>query len=133
MKEYILNIQESAISLRDKVATVIRQVEEHWNCDMEMEENEKNHILKLYRETMLQAYNFGFEVINMNVMEAVRLNYPWTDMKLTSLLFSGYLHGFVIFIKVIICHDMMFCLVQLTQKGELRPMKCVLMVFEYNV
>ncbi|XP_045197016.1 mitogen-activated protein kinase kinase kinase 4-like isoform X2 [Mercenaria mercenaria] len=59
--ESLIELKESAISLRDKVATVIRQVEEHWNCDMEMEESEKNHILKLYRETMLQAYNFGFE------------------------------------------------------------------------
>ena len=41
---------------------MIQKVEEHWNCDIEMEENERNHVLKLYRETMLQAYNFGFEV-----------------------------------------------------------------------
>ncbi|XP_060581220.1 mitogen-activated protein kinase kinase kinase 4-like isoform X3 [Ruditapes philippinarum] len=59
--ESLIELKESAITLRDKVATVIRQVEEHWNCDLEMEESEKNHILKLYRETMLQAYNFGFE------------------------------------------------------------------------
>ena len=42
---------------------MIQKVEEHWNCDIEMEESERNHVLKLYRETMLQAYNFGFEVI----------------------------------------------------------------------
>ena len=55
-------LQEVAISLRDTVASVIQKVEEHWNCDIAMEESEKNHVLKLYRETMLQAYNFGFEV-----------------------------------------------------------------------
>ena len=41
---------------------MIQKVEEHWNCDIAMAESEKNHVLKLYRETMLQAYNFGFEV-----------------------------------------------------------------------
>ncbi|KAL4233273.1 Mitogen-activated protein kinase kinase kinase 4 [Mactra antiquata] len=59
--ESLIELKESAISLRDKVATVIKQVEEHWNCDQDIIESEKKHILKLYRETMLQAYNFGFE------------------------------------------------------------------------
>ncbi|KAL3881975.1 hypothetical protein ACJMK2_028357 [Sinanodonta woodiana] len=61
--ESLLELKEAAISLRDKVATAIKQVDEKWNCGdiAKMEESEKNHILKLYRETMLQAYNFGFE------------------------------------------------------------------------
>jgi len=54
--------KESAIQLREKVSTVIREVESNWNCDIDMEDHEKKHILKLYRETMLNAYNFGFEV-----------------------------------------------------------------------
>ena len=58
----MVTLKEAAISLRDTVASVIQKVEEHWNCDIAMAESEKNHVLKLYRETMLQAYNFGFEV-----------------------------------------------------------------------
>ena len=58
----MITLKEAAISLRDTVASVIQKVEEHWNCDIAMAESEKNHVLKLYRETMLQAYNFGFEV-----------------------------------------------------------------------
>lgn len=56
-------LQEAAITLRDKVASVISQVDDRWRFDEAMDENAKRHILKLYRETMLQAYNFGFEVI----------------------------------------------------------------------
>ncbi|XP_052808624.1 mitogen-activated protein kinase kinase kinase 4-like isoform X2 [Mya arenaria] len=59
--ESLYDLKESAISLRGKVASVIQQVESNWSLEMEMEEHEKKHILKLYRETMLQAYDFGFE------------------------------------------------------------------------
>ena len=41
---------------------MIQKVEGQLNCDIALGESEKKHVLKLYRETMLQAYNFGFEV-----------------------------------------------------------------------
>jgi len=41
---------------------VIAQIDERWHIDEAVDLSEKRHILKLYRETMLQAYNFGFEV-----------------------------------------------------------------------
>lgn len=42
----------------------IKQVDEKLNLEdtEHLDEAEKSHLLKLYRETMLQCYNFGFEV-----------------------------------------------------------------------
>ena len=42
----------------------IKQVDEKLNFEdiANIEDNEKYHLLQLYRETMLKGFNFGFEV-----------------------------------------------------------------------
>ena len=52
------------MDLRHKVADGIAQVDEKLNLDdiTVMDEAEKHHIQKLYRETLHQCYGFGFEV-----------------------------------------------------------------------
>ncbi|XP_071112541.1 mitogen-activated protein kinase kinase kinase 4-like [Haliotis cracherodii] len=61
--ESLASLKNTAIEMRENVATAISQVDEKLNFDdiAKLEDSEKNHILKLYRETMLQCYNFGFE------------------------------------------------------------------------
>ena len=53
------------MDLRHKVADGIAQVDEKLNLDdiTVMDEAEKHHIQKLYRETLHQCYGFGFEVL----------------------------------------------------------------------
>lgn len=52
------------MELRYKVADGIAQVDEKLNLEdiTAMDEVEKLHIQKLYRETLHQCYSFGFEV-----------------------------------------------------------------------
>ncbi len=52
------------MGLQEKLANAIKQVDEKLDLDdiPEMDENEKFNIQKLYRETLHQCYNFGFEV-----------------------------------------------------------------------
>ncbi|XP_013387498.1 mitogen-activated protein kinase kinase kinase 4-like [Lingula anatina] len=61
--ESLIDLKTTAMYLREKVAKAIIQVDEKLNLDdiSEREEMEKYNILKLYRETMHQCYNFGFE------------------------------------------------------------------------
>ncbi|XP_041352279.1 mitogen-activated protein kinase kinase kinase 4-like [Gigantopelta aegis] len=61
--EALQELKTNAIDLRDKVAKAIKQVDEKLNFEeiSQLEDVERNHLLKLYRETMLQCYNFGFE------------------------------------------------------------------------
>ncbi|KAK6169248.1 hypothetical protein SNE40_020332 [Patella caerulea] len=61
--ESLAEIKTIAVQLREKVAKAIEQVDEKLNFDdiLQHEENDRNHLVKLYRETMLQGYNFGFE------------------------------------------------------------------------
>jgi len=46
------------------VVLAIKQVDEKLNFEdiANLEDNEKYHLLQLYRETMLKGFNFGFEV-----------------------------------------------------------------------
>jgi len=52
------------MNLRAHVDHAISQVDEGLNlCDLaDMDETEKTNVQKLYRETLHQCYNFGFEV-----------------------------------------------------------------------
>ena len=83
---------------------MIQKVEGQLNCDIALGESEKKHVLKLYRETMLQAYNFGFEVsyfpkrpwpscsklVSLTLSLSPQfVNYIWTT-KANTLLFSHF-------------------------------------------
>ena len=61
---FLATVQSAAMELRDKVANAIKQVDEKLSLEefRDMDEAEKNSILKQYRETLHQCYNFGFEV-----------------------------------------------------------------------
>jgi len=54
------------MNLRDHVDHAISQVDEGLNPGdlADMDEVEKINVEKLYRETLHQCYNFGFEVIS---------------------------------------------------------------------
>lgn len=56
--------QNAAINLRQNVARAISQIDEKLSLDdlSEMDEGEKVNVLTLFRETLHQCYNFGFEV-----------------------------------------------------------------------
>lgn len=56
--------QSAAMTLRERVAYAIAQVDEKLNLEdmADMEDCDKHNIQKLYRETLHQCYNFGFEV-----------------------------------------------------------------------
>ena len=56
--------QTAALDLREKVAYSITQVDDKLTLDdiADMDDVEKTNIQKLYRETLHQCYNFGFEV-----------------------------------------------------------------------
>lgn len=53
-------VQLNALELQEKVAEAIRQVDDKLNFSDTIQH--EDNLLKLYRETMLQCYNFGFEV-----------------------------------------------------------------------
>ncbi|XP_076445793.1 mitogen-activated protein kinase kinase kinase 4-like [Babylonia areolata] len=57
--ESLSEVKVNALDLQEKVAFAIRQVDDKVNFT-EIIQHEDN-LLKLYRETMLQCYNFGFE------------------------------------------------------------------------
>ncbi len=59
-----ISVQVAGVQLQEKLANAIKQVDEKLDLDdiPEMDENEKINIQKLYRETLHQCYNFGFEV-----------------------------------------------------------------------
>lgn len=61
---FVLFVQSAAVELQEKVVLAIKQVDEKLNFEdiANLEDNEKYHLLNLYRETMLKGYNFGFEV-----------------------------------------------------------------------
>lgn len=52
------------MELQERVVQAIKQVDEKFCCEdmRNFDDNERNHLLNLYRETMLKGYNFGFEV-----------------------------------------------------------------------
>lgn len=56
--------QEAAEQLQEKVVAAIKEVDTKLNFEdiAKLEDNERNHLLNLYRETMLKGYNFGFDV-----------------------------------------------------------------------
>lgn len=53
-------MQLNALELQEKVVDAVKQVDDKlsFNDVIQYEDN----LLKLYRETLLQCYNFGFEV-----------------------------------------------------------------------
>jgi len=57
-------MQKEVMNLRDHVDHAISQVDEGLNPGdlADMDEMEKINVQKLYRETLHQCYNFGFEV-----------------------------------------------------------------------
>ena len=57
---HCLSVQLNALELQEKVADAIRQVDDKLNFNDTIQH--EDNLLKLYRETMLQCYNFGFEV-----------------------------------------------------------------------
>ncbi|KAL5010300.1 hypothetical protein ScPMuIL_012605 [Solemya velum] len=61
--ESLTELKFAATELQDKVSWAIHQMDERLNFDIvhALEENDRSNIAKLYRETMLQSYNFGFE------------------------------------------------------------------------
>ena len=61
--ESLSEMKSAAMELKDHVAQAITQVDEKLNLDdiPDMEESERYNIMKLYRETLQQCYNFGFE------------------------------------------------------------------------
>ena len=52
------------MELRHRIADAITQVDQKLTIEdmADLEENEKVNIEKLYRETLHQCYNFGFDV-----------------------------------------------------------------------
>lgn len=52
------------MELQERVVQAIKQVTDKFYCEdmANFDDNERNHLLNLYRETMLKGYNFGFEV-----------------------------------------------------------------------
>lgn len=52
------------MELQERVVQAIKSVDEKFYCEemANFDDNERNHLLNLYRETMLKGYNFGFEV-----------------------------------------------------------------------
>jgi hypothetical protein len=52
------------MDLQERVVQAIKQVDDKFYCEEmeDLDDTEKNHLLNLYRETMLKGYNFGFEV-----------------------------------------------------------------------
>lgn len=52
------------MELQERVVQAIKQVEDkfYWEDMANFDDNERNYLLNLYRETMLKGYNFGFEV-----------------------------------------------------------------------
>lgn len=71
--------QASALELQERVVTAIKQVDEKLNFDdiTKLEDIERNHLLNLYRETMLKGYNFGFEVL---IMRCFHIFYYYTSL-----------------------------------------------------
>ncbi|KAK7107487.1 mitogen-activated protein kinase kinase kinase 4-like isoform X2 [Littorina saxatilis] len=57
--ESLSEVKLNALELQEKVAEAVRQVDDKLNFN-DVIQHEDN-LLKLYRETMLQCYNFGFE------------------------------------------------------------------------
>ncbi|KAK7497186.1 hypothetical protein BaRGS_00011480 [Batillaria attramentaria] len=57
--ESLMDLKVNALELQEKVVTSIRQVDEKLNFNDVIQHEDS--LLKLYRETMLQCYNFGFE------------------------------------------------------------------------
>lgn len=52
------------MELQERVVQAIKQVDDKFYCEdmANFDDNERNYLLNLYRETMLKGYNFGFEV-----------------------------------------------------------------------
>ncbi|CAC5409888.1 MAP3K4 [Mytilus coruscus] len=63
--ESLAELKSAAVELQEKVVLAIKQVDEKLNFEdiANLEDNEKYHLLNLYRETMLKGYNFGFEYL----------------------------------------------------------------------
>ncbi|XP_021362862.1 mitogen-activated protein kinase kinase kinase 4-like isoform X2 [Mizuhopecten yessoensis] len=63
--ESLGELKEAAEQLQEKVVAAIKEVDTKLNFDdiAKLEDNERNHLLNLYRETMLKGYNFGFEYL----------------------------------------------------------------------
>ncbi|XP_069140240.1 mitogen-activated protein kinase kinase kinase 4-like isoform X2 [Argopecten irradians] len=63
--ESLGELKEAAEQLQEKVVAAIKEVDTKLNFEdiAKLEDNERNHLLNLYRETMLKGYNFGFEYL----------------------------------------------------------------------
>jgi len=61
--------QNAAIDLRDRVAKAIVLVDDKLVLEdlLDLESSDKQSVQKLYRETLHQCYNFGFEVTTRRV------------------------------------------------------------------
>jgi len=65
--------------LRQNVASAISQIDEKLSLDdlSEMDEGEKVNVLTLFRETLHQCYNFGFEVLFF--WYRIDVSYPYIE------------------------------------------------------
>uniref|UniRef100_K1R1Y1 Mitogen-activated protein kinase kinase kinase 4 n=1 Tax=Magallana gigas TaxID=29159 RepID=K1R1Y1_MAGGI len=63
--ESLMGKTSSAMELQERVVQAIKQVDDKFYCkDMaNFDDNERNHLLNLYRETILRGCNFGFEYL----------------------------------------------------------------------
>ncbi|XP_065928516.1 mitogen-activated protein kinase kinase kinase 4-like [Magallana gigas] len=63
--ESLTELKSSAMELQERVVQAIKSVDEKFYCEemANFDDNERNHLLNLYRETMLKGYNFGFEYL----------------------------------------------------------------------
>ncbi|XP_061167485.1 mitogen-activated protein kinase kinase kinase 4-like [Saccostrea echinata] len=79
--ESLTELKGSAMELQERVVQAIKQVDDKFYCEdmANFDDNERNHLLNLYRETMLKGYNFGFEYLR----EVTRLVTGETKQKLS--------------------------------------------------
>ena len=63
---FSLSFQEACVSLREKIVSAVKRVDENLDLDsmFDMDEGEKAMVYQTYTETMHLCYNFGFEVNN---------------------------------------------------------------------
>uniref|UniRef100_K1QG98 Mitogen-activated protein kinase kinase kinase 4 n=1 Tax=Magallana gigas TaxID=29159 RepID=K1QG98_MAGGI len=76
--ESLTELKSSAMELQERVVQAIKQVTDKFYCEdmANFDDNERNHLLNLYRETMLKGYNFGFEV-RASMVKCIQLS-TWT-------------------------------------------------------
>uniref|UniRef100_A0A8W8JGJ8 Mitogen-activated protein kinase kinase kinase N-terminal domain-containing protein n=1 Tax=Magallana gigas TaxID=29159 RepID=A0A8W8JGJ8_MAGGI len=64
--ESLTELKSSAMELQERVVQAIKQVTDKFYCEdmANFDDNKRNHLLNLYKETMLKGYNFGFEKLS---------------------------------------------------------------------